>query len=88
MLLALVFLLALLPWPAPGRTSRERRGYMMSAALDDVDGPFLIQQFSTSAYYWMCRHPDFIQQDLSAAKLLKEGAKGLSPHSELLKILR
>jgi hypothetical protein len=61
-LFALVFLLTLLPWPAPGRTYWEMRGYMMTMAvtawttqkevLEDMKGR-ISDIFLSSGYYWM-----------------------------------
>ena len=52
--------LLLAPWPAPGRTWAELRGYGMSIFLelklfgkaDDIKRK--VQQFTGPAYYWMC----------------------------------
>ena len=60
-LLALLFLLALAPLPAPGRRDIELRGYSMSMAvafwttghITDRDFEFYARQFTSSAYYFM-----------------------------------
>lgn len=62
----LVFLVALLPWPAPGRVFWERRGYLMSivcAILERgtlwVQSPafqeWMADHYTTGDYYWMHR---------------------------------
>ena len=60
-LLSLVFLLALAPWPAPGRANIELNGYTMSMAVDfwfegsigadEVE--WIAKQFTSAPYYFM-----------------------------------
>lgn len=57
--IALIFLLFLLPLPAPFRTFWELRGYAMTDAVlfkkynQFADDDFLTKQFTTSKYYFM-----------------------------------
>lgn len=62
-LLFLVALVALAPWPAPGRTDAELRGYLMSVAVQywptrpqipDEMREWVVSNFTGWAYYKMC----------------------------------
>lgn len=63
-LIALAFLAALAPWPAPGRARLERRGYQMTIVCDLLAGEnvesaayhdWMIGHYTGSDYYWMDR---------------------------------
>jgi hypothetical protein len=71
-LLGLVFLLCLIPWPAPGRTWAEMRGYTMSMAVEDWTGwipddmffDWISGQFTSMAYYRMSPDNEAIHTQL------------------------
>ena len=69
-----LFLLFILPWPSPGRTWAELRGYRMTLAIrywlapySDID--FLINkcvyQFISSSYYWMMPFKSLVHKALT-----------------------
>jgi len=68
-LLSLVALLALLPWPAVGRTSIEMRGYAMNIAiniwrhghLSANTKKWLTETFTGSNYYYMWPYEDAVR---------------------------
>jgi hypothetical protein len=74
-------LLCLGPWPSPGRTHWEKRGYAMSLALYQWLGyplterlkTYMENHFVTSQYYFMCwsrkKIRTYIDQTLNAARL-------------------
>lgn len=71
-LLALVFLLTLLPLPSPGRRDIEFRGYAMMMALrywtggefTNADYDFYASKFTSSSYYFMWPFHDDIMNRL------------------------
>lgn len=82
-LLALVFLLALAPLPAPGRREIELNGYTMSLAvlfwvrgtIPDEAFEFYGKQFTTSAYYFMWPfEKDMMHRIKMRAQTIRTGA--------------
>ena len=80
LLLFLLPLVALAPWPSPGRTKWERRGYAMSAAVeywmnDRITGrspKYMSRHFTGWNYYRMCPNEEkvirFLTEDIDAIK--------------------
>jgi len=63
------FLLALLPWPAPGRKWAEMRGYGMSISAAiwsgyEPDLEAIAKQFTGPAYFWMWPFKGSVMQQL------------------------
>lgn len=70
-LLSLVMLAAAAPWPSPGRTALERRGYMMTAMCDAIARgeayvrtaeyqAYLQRHYTGPDYYYMCRDSEAV----------------------------
>lgn len=87
-LIALVALVALGPWPAPGRVRWERRGYLMTMVCLALEhGPaylrssqqveWMLSHYIDSSYYYMTRNSDkmreLIRADVESAIRIAQG---------------
>lgn len=74
--LALAFLVALAPWPSPGRSDEEMGGYVMNMAINhwrygsvlDATIEWIVPQFTGRWYYWMCRDEKKVRARLQAER--------------------
>lgn len=100
-LFALAFLLALAPWPAPGRVWAELRGYLMSGCADalmgtDILAPayidYRVAHFTTGQYYFMSWRKQTMRAKVIAlmmqAKRLVDGTEVLEPYTSTIKVVR
>jgi len=63
----LLFVVALVPWPAPWRVKYEKRGYKMSILVRALlgygtDTEYYVKQFTSRQYYWMSWDEDGIRK--------------------------
>jgi hypothetical protein len=102
-LLNLGWLLALAPWPSPGRVHWERRGYLMSMVCDVVRyGEAYVRspayqahraQTYTGGSYWFmawgkAKVRAFVDRDIEQAIAIVKGRVTVEPHSTLLAAIR
>jgi len=100
-LLALVFLLALAPWPAPGRVWAELRGYLMSGCMDALSGTNILDpayidrrvaHFTTGQYYFMSWNKTKMRSHIIAlmmqAQRLVNGTDVLEPYTSTIAVAR
>ena len=86
-------LLFLLPLPSPGRTWLELRGYRMTAAVhwwltgQRVNTVWIEQQFTGSAYYWMCPFKKLMERRILKAAEDIETDKYLPPEIFEIKLV-
>lgn len=60
------------PWPSPGRTRLEMRGYAVTMLMEQAVHNFtygrtpqhILDHFTTGSYYWMCRDEDRVQAEM------------------------
>lgn len=92
----LLFLACAAPWPAPGRTWAELRGYTMSMAVNlwrygDAQGEtidWITPQFTGWAYYRMCPNEKSIRDRLNAAvQSIRDGSIMTSPENEPFRVV-
>lgn len=100
-LLALVFLLALAPWPAPGRVWAELRGYLMSGCMDALSGTdilapsyidWMVEHFCSGQYYFMYwgrakMRAQIITLMMQAQRLVR-GTEVLEPYTSTIAVAR
>jgi len=95
-LVCLSFLLCVAPWPAPGRTWAELRGYTMSMAVNlwrygDVQETtidWIVPQFTGWAYYRMCPNEKKIRDQLTkAVQSVRDGSILTPPENEPFRVV-
>lgn len=100
-LFGLVPLIALAPWPSPGRKNIELRGYKMSMAVNgwrygdvrESTKEWIVEQFTSSSYYFMWPFAKSIATALDDAELaIKNGdilkGEDAQPFREVHEILQ
>ena len=87
----LLSILFLLPWPSPGRTWLELRGYTMSIAMhwslrgERANLSWIETQFTGSNYYWMWPFRRTLKRWMTQAAEAVE--KGRSPLREIAEVM-
>jgi len=100
-LLALVFVLAFVPWPNPFRVHWERMAFLMTACADACSGTniladdyvtWMTNHYTTGQYYWMswgkAKMRAQVIADMMLAQRIVAGTETLEPYSSTIALAR